>query len=128
MNVLQREAHSKKANLRGRRAEVGRNRKTKRPSGGVTLVWRLHASRATPARRTGGPWPQEPYMDCIVFFFCAGFLAAFFAVFAVFCAATAAVELITAVAGSSTAAPKAPIMTATIRCFIGVSIAKPRGR
>jgi hypothetical protein len=64
-------------------------------------------------------------MDCVGFFFCAGFLADFFAVFPVFCAANAAFELITAVVGSSTAAPNAPSMTATIRCFIGTLHCEP---
>src|SRR5262245_22350536 len=52
-------------------------------------------------------------------FFLAGFLALFFAAFPLFCAANAGVEPITAVAGSSIAAPKPASMVAIIRCFIG---------
>jgi hypothetical protein len=61
------------------------------------------------------------YIDGAVFFFGA-FLAGFLAVLPVFCAANAAFELITAAAGSSTAAPKAQRVAATSSLFMFLSI------
>jgi hypothetical protein len=104
------------ANLRDRCAEVG-HKDSAPPHGAGHL--------ALAKRPTGGR--MTPYIEGVVFFF-AGFLAAFFIVLLLFCAANAVPELITAAAGSTTAAPKAPIMAAITSRFILVSIAKPHRR
>lgn len=106
-----------RANLRDRCAEVGH--KGSAPPHGA-------GHPALAKRPTGGR--MTPYIEGVVFFFCAGFLAAFFVVLLLFCAANAVPELITVAAGSTTAAPKAPIMAAITSRFILVSIAKPHRR
>ena len=111
---------SARANLRDRCAEVGHDGSAPPHGAGHLALAIGQAGARTPAQPAQRPigGRTTPHIEGVVFFFCAGFLAVFFVVLLLFCAANAVPEPITAAAGSTTAAPKAPIMAAITSCFI----------